>query len=170
MYHAAAVLQEANTKQMPRGKSAIKTDLLNQFDAQHRNKSRGSLWLNYSVSLGKVAALVVFFISILLVQYFRQPQGQVVYKDIIKVDTIYQQVASATTSPSLVHDTVYQPVYITQKEKKRRPFKSTPIQLSPAEANLHVEGIENFESTINRTKNNSFEQDTLVKKIGFVTL
>ncbi len=103
-------------------------------------------------------------------QYFRQPETEVVYKDIVKVDKVYQQVASASTSPNLVHDTVYQPISITQKEKSKRPIKTTPIQLSPAKANVHVEGLENFESTINRKKKNSYEQDTLVAKIGFVTL
>lgn len=173
MHNAFKVLTGANQPQGVRGKAQIKREI---FDSANNQKSEVVLFgfLHRSVSLGRVAILVLPLIAALLWSLLREPSMQYVETTIQATDTLY--IAKNKVVQEVISDTVYsyvkQPKPAHVQRRKALPAVSSQAQdeLQPGVPGLHVVSTAEINAATNQSKNNSLEHDSLAKKFRFVSL
>jgi len=168
MHEAASGLSTIGQRAKAKGKDAIKASLMDAFDAQYPVNKPAAVWMNYRLSLPQAAAIILLCLSGLIAFYQLNPREKIVYKESVRIDTLIAEAGSP--EQILIHDTVWQKVEVEQLDKTQKPSKRTLGIISPGQQELYIQGAENINASVNQTKNNSLEQDTLVSRIGFVTM
>lgn len=168
MHEVASGLSAIGKQAKAKGKDAIKASLMDAFDAQHPAPKPAAVWMNYRLSLPQAAALVLLCLSGLVAFYQLNPTEKIVYKESVRIDTLIAEAGSP--EQILIHDTVWQKVEVERKDKKQTTKRRNNNVILPVQQELYIQGTENINAKVNQTKNNSLEQDTLVSRIGFVTL
>jgi len=168
MHEAAIGLSFIGQRAKAKGKDTIKDSLMDAFDAQHPAQKPAAVWMNYRLSLPQAAAVVLLCLSGLIAFYQLNPTEKIVYKESVRIDTLIAEAGSP--EQILIHDTVWQKVEVERKDKKQTTKRRNNNVILPVQQELYIQGTENINAKVNQTKNNSLEQDTLVDKIGFVTM
>lgn len=163
MHQAAKSIQTAAKKVQPKGKAAIKAELLANF-TQPKAKI---IALNTPVSLGKVAAVVVLLLSTIVWQYLTPTKPETITTYITKTDTLL--VEAKTPVEEVLHDTFYIKEEAPAK-KQTTPKAKFTANNTPAPKDIYILGTDELNKTYNQPKHNSFKNDTLASKYGFVSL
>ncbi|MBI1221615.1 MAG: hypothetical protein GC180_03340 [Bacteroidetes bacterium] len=181
MYLAICIIEGRNPEVKTRGKEAIWEKIATSFptnkpnpvaepdEVTNKKKTTAlSLWLNRNVPASRVAALLILLMLAFAWLFFYHTETQFTEVPVIQKDTVYVDRAVPTEVP--VHDTVW----LQSHEKVVRTVaikKPARQNVAPSlEPELHVQSASESSDPINNPKRNSLQFDTLVSKIGFVTL
>lgn len=121
-----------------------------------------------TIPLSWAAAVVLLLLLGLSWSFFRPVKTEITEIPVLQKDTVLVEVQVPKEVP------VYDTVYLQEKKSPHKAVsrKSNPVnQYAPGlEPELHIQSPSESEDPINRSRRNSLQYDTLVEKIGFVSL
>lgn len=144
------------------------SDLSNESEKSNSsNKSNKSI-PTPSIPLSWAAAIILLLLLGLSWSLFRPQQSIITEVPVIEKDTVLVEVQVTKEVPFF--DTVYleaKGATPSTSVNKQVPAMNVAPSLEPE---LHIQSPSESEDPVNRSKRNSLQYDTLVEKIGFVSL
>ncbi|MBR9860006.1 hypothetical protein GYB22_04530 [bacterium] len=169
MHEAMNTLSSTQSPNSFKRKEASKSAVMVNFNSRS-NKSPMILLLKKPIALGKAAAVILLLCSALLWLGLSKTTAPMVESSPLSSDTVY--ITQNKVVMQNIYDTVYdKSVVYVQTRPAGKPGASSPSPTNNLqEIDLHVVRTDDRNSTLNSSKKNNFKHDTLVKKIGFVTM
>lgn len=143
--------------------------LSEKFDTYHSSAKIISLPVHQFVLWHVAAALVSIMLGWYLFSFnilFHDSQK----KEIVKLDTVYIQ-KEILSQPLLIHDTfiVYKKLEINQTKSKETFIQKNQL-MQTSISTMPVMNLNELDFEMHSQRNNSMNDDSLVKKFGFVSL
>jgi len=151
-----------------KGKEQIKSELLEAFDAKH--KRRVNVFWKSRISLQAAAALVLLFIAgTFLITRQAQPNSETVQvlRDTVRIEIPVNQLVKV--SDTVIQERVVH-VYADRKVKRHIPKLADSKQPEPTQLGLPISGAETLHNKVNQDKPTRIDEDSVVKRFGFVSL
>jgi hypothetical protein len=149
-------------------KSRIKSELLTAFDSTSSKPPVILLFLNRKLSLGKAAIWIALFAAAFLWSMISRPEHQVLSSNLApNPDTVY--LTEYVPGMEIKRDTMYIRVSSKPVEPVLENY-AVGAESGNIETELHIAGAEDRNMQYNRTRNNSLRHDSLLAKIGFVSM
>lgn len=164
MHQTILTMQGKRGNPNTRGKEAVWQSIEDELKDEKRSRFA---WLSYQVPATWVAAVLVFLLALLFIPRFTQDSGSLSIVSEVIHDTVFVEIP--VLEKQLIHDTVYQDKYV-ERPAQTAHHRSISRAIPSLEPELHIQSAKEQEEPINKPKNNSMQYDSMVNKIGFVSL